>query len=388
MTTELLTSSRFRASFEDPEHLLRAVKRLRTDGHRVIDTYTPFPVHGMDEALDQKPSRLPRACLAFAVLGLTIALGVQVWTSAFDYPLRVGGKPMASIPAFIPVTFELTVLLAGLGVVASLFLVAGMRPRFRVPDLHPGACDHRFVVAAEICAGGSLDEALSVMADLGAVESAQLVDDKFDRPSSILEREAHPSALALAFAPALLVLVSIPLLNRDYRSRNLVWDGGMMRPMAAQAFDANDFLPGGQVLQRPPQGTVGRHGLVPLAYGLGKAEAERAGRELKNPFEPTLENFSRGKVVFERACATCHGREGDNNSSVIVAKGLFAPTILVSPIVKAMPDGQIFHISTFGGPQKMKGLGDVLTRDDRWKAILYLRELQKTASPREAGATP
>lgn len=386
--TDTMVPTRFRASFSEPGLLLEAVKRLRRDGYRVIDTYTPFPVHGMDEAIGLKPSRLPRACLAFAILGLAIALGLQIWTSAIDYPLIVGGKPLVALPAFVPVAFELTVLVAGLGVVASLFVVSGMRPKFKVPELHPGVNDDRFVVVAEILAGTSFAVVQSMMASQGALGTELLVEDWLLKDSSLLDREATPVAYILAFLPALAALAALPLLNRDYLRRNVSWDGGMMVPVAYQAFDPLPFLPGGQVLQAPPKGTVPRSGLAPFPYGPGKAEAERAGRELTNPFPPTQENFSRGKLVYERSCAACHGRDGDNNSSVIVARGLLAPSILVSPVVRNLPDGHLFHVATFGGPQKMKGLGDIISREDRWKVVLYIRELQKAAAPKPAPATP
>ncbi len=379
-----MVPTRFRASFAAPGLLLEAVKRLKQDGYRVLDTYTPFPVHGMDEAIGLKPSRLPKACLAFALLGLAIALGGQIWTSAFDYPLIVGGKPLISLPAFVPVSFELTVLLAGLGVVGTLFVVSGLRPKFKVPDLHPGVNDDRFVVAAEIRAGASFAEVQSMMAGLGALETELLIENRMLKGASLLDREATPVAYILAFLPAVAVLAALPLLNRDYLRRNVAWDGGMMAPVAYQSFDPAPFLPNGQVLQTPPRGTLSRSGLSPLPYGPGKAEAERAGRELVNPLQPTQANFSRGKLVYERSCAACHGRDGDNNSSVIVTRGLLAPAILVAPAVKAMPDGQIFHVATFGGPQKMKGLGDLISRDDRWKVVLYIRELQKAAAPKPA----
>lgn len=384
--TEFLAPTRFRASFTDPLLLLEAVKRLRLEGFRVIDTYSPFPVHGMDEAIGLKPSRLPRACLGFGLLGLATALGVQIWTSAYDYPLIVGGKPLVSLPAFIPVAFELTVLMAGLGVVGSLFVAAGMRPRFKVPDLHPGVNDDRFVVAAEIQAGASFAGVQSLLAGLGALDTELLVDDRREQPASLLDREASPLAFLLAALPAVLVLVALPLLNRDYLKRNLTWDGGMGEPVAYQSFDPHPSLPGGQVLQTPPAGTVSRKGLVPLPYGPGKAEAERAGLELQNPLHPTQANFSRGKLVYDRSCAACHGQDGDNNSSVIVARGLLAPAILVAPIIRNMPDGRIFHVATFGGPEKMKGLGDLISREDRWKVVLYIRELQKAAAPKPAPA--
>jgi mono/diheme cytochrome c family protein len=95
---------------------------------------------------------------------------------------------------------------------------------------------------------------------------------------------------------------------------------------------------------------------------------------------PTQARFDRGKLVYERVCATCHGREGDNNGSLIVARGAFAPTLLTSPPVRAMADGHLFHVATFGGPKQMKGYGDLLSREDRWMVVLYIRELQKAAT--------
>ena len=385
-STEHLHRSRFRASFADPEQLLHAVKHLRSAGHRVLDTYTPFPVHGMDEAMGLRPSRLPRACLAFAVLGLALAVGLQIWTSAVDYPLITGGKPLLAIPAFIPVAFELTVLLAGLGVVASFFLVARMRPRLRIPDLHPGANDDRFILAAELAADVQFPAVARELADLGALESSLLVEDRFQRDGAFWDRPAGIGALLLACLPAFLILLLVPVLNRDFQRRNLAWDGGMGAPLSAQAYDASGVLPGGKVLQAPPPDTLSRRGEPPLAFGPGKAEAERAGRELQNPYQPTQARFNRGKLVYERVCATCHGREGDNNGSVIVARGAFAPTVLVSPVVRDMPDGRLFHIATFGGPTKMKGYGDLLSREDRWQVVLYIRELQKAAKPAAAPA--
>lgn len=387
--TEHLRRSRFRASFATPDQLLAAVVHLRAAGHHVLDTYTPFPVHGMDEVVGLRPSRLPRACLAFGVLGLAIALGFQSWSSAIDYPLRTGGKPLIALPAFLPVAFELTVLLAGLGVVGSFFVVSRMRPRLHIPNLHPGASDDRFILAAELGLDIQFPAVALEMAKLGATESCLLVDDRFQGSASFWDRPAGAGALILACLPAFLLVASVLLFNRDYRQRNRVWDGGMGSPVAAQAFDASGVLKGGKVLQAPPPGTLSRRGAPPLAFAPGKAEADRAGRELQNPFQPTQAHFNRGKLVYERVCATCHGREGDNNGSVIVSRGAFAPTLLISPVVRAMPDGRIFHVATFGGPTKMKGFGDLLSREDRWQLVLYIRELQKAATrPIPAGGKP
>lgn len=393
--TEAPRPSKFRSTFGDPERLLAAVKGLRAAGYRVLDTYTPFPVHGMDEAIGQRPSRLPRACLAFGILGLASAFALQYWTSAVDYPVRVGGKAPGALPAFLPVMFELTVLFAGLGAVASLLVAARLRPRFKVPDLHPGVNDDRFHLAAEVLAGTSFEQARALLEGAGALETVLLVDDRLRRRDSRWDREVPGWTLGLAFLPAALVLALLPLLNRDFRRRVTTWDAGMATPVSYGSFDGNPALPGGMVLQVPPQGTVSRGAQPPLPFGPATDEAERkvlaerAGQELRNPFPPSQANFLRGKQVFERHCAACHGKEGDN-ASAIVARGLLAPTILVSPVVRDMPDGRILYTATYGGPKVMKGFGDLIARDDLWKAVLYIRELQRAAAPqaRPAAGSP
>ncbi len=109
------------ASFSDDKSLLHAAKELRGRGISLIDAYTPFPVHGLDEVLGEPRSRLPIVCFVAASIGCVASMWFQIWTSAQDWPINVGGKPFASIPAFIPVTFEVTVLLGGLVSVAVFF---------------------------------------------------------------------------------------------------------------------------------------------------------------------------------------------------------------------------------------------------------------------------
>jgi hypothetical protein len=148
-------------SFRDEARLLAAVADARARGHDVLEVHGPWPVHGLPEALGLRPSRLPWVCLAGGVLGLAGAFALQVWTSAVDWPLNVGGKPLASLPAFVPVAFELTVLLAGLGVVAA-FLLADRRRRRRAPPsrLAARATDDVFVLSVGARDATFDDEAL------------------------------------------------------------------------------------------------------------------------------------------------------------------------------------------------------------------------------------
>jgi len=128
-----MTSRLFVAWFEREDAILEAARSARQAGYSIGDAYTPYAVHGMDEAMGLQPSRLPWICFGCGLVGLLVALGFQLWTSAIDWPLNAGGKPPASVPAFIPVTFEFMVLLAGLGVVAALFLRRACWPHLLPP---------------------------------------------------------------------------------------------------------------------------------------------------------------------------------------------------------------------------------------------------------------
>jgi len=118
----------FVAYFEQEEDILGVTRAAKEAGYEIRDVYTPYAVHGLDKAMGLRKSRLPWICLGFALLGATAKLWFQIWTSAFDWPVNVGGKPLASVPAFVPVTFEITVLFAGLGTVAAFLLVSRLRP--------------------------------------------------------------------------------------------------------------------------------------------------------------------------------------------------------------------------------------------------------------------
>ena len=110
---------------------------LRGAGVRVHDVYAPYPVHGLDDAMGIRRTRLPFVTLLAGLLGLCFALTFQYYTAVFDWPLDVGGKPENSTLAFVPVCFELTVLIGGLGTVGAFLLRARLYPgkRERLPVL-------------------------------------------------------------------------------------------------------------------------------------------------------------------------------------------------------------------------------------------------------------
>ena len=114
--------------FSDEDVLLQAVGAIRGKGVKIEEVYSPFPVHGLDESLGYKRSSLPIAAFMFGALGTSLALLMQIWMLGYDWPMIIGGKNHASLPPFIPVTFELTVLLSALGMVGTFFIVSDMKP--------------------------------------------------------------------------------------------------------------------------------------------------------------------------------------------------------------------------------------------------------------------
>ena len=126
------------AEFASPQDLVRAAARVRDAGYTKWDAHTPFPVHGLDGAMGIKTTRLPFFVLAAGAVGTTAGLLMQWWMNAIDYPIIISGKPFNSLPADIPVTFELTVLLASLTAFIGM-LVLNKLPRFSHPLFKNGA---------------------------------------------------------------------------------------------------------------------------------------------------------------------------------------------------------------------------------------------------------
>jgi len=159
--------------FDGPDGLLAAVRDARQRGLHIIDAFTPHPVHGLDDALGRRRSRLPFVTLVCGAIGLSVALWFQYWASSTDWPIDVGGKPFDSLPAFVPIAFELMVLLAGLGTAAALIIRSRLRPDTGSTNVAPpGATSDRFVLVLErVDASLSQDDVGQLWSRHGALDS-------------------------------------------------------------------------------------------------------------------------------------------------------------------------------------------------------------------------
>jgi hypothetical protein len=158
--------------FNDEDVLLNAVAKIRATGVKIHEVYSPFPVHGLDEALGYKRSRLPIAAFLFGMTGTSLALLMQIWMLGYDWPMIIGGKNYASLPPFIPVTFELTVLLAALGMVGTFMIVSDMKPYGWPRQFDVRSTDDKHVMAIDVDVNSakSRDEITRILRDAGASE--------------------------------------------------------------------------------------------------------------------------------------------------------------------------------------------------------------------------
>jgi hypothetical protein len=114
------------AEFEDPTSLVTATERAHHEGYRHMDAYSPFPIEALHHALGAKPSKLPLIVLIGGLIGCIGGYSLQYWVSVIAYPVNIGGKPFHSWPAFIPVTFECTILAAALSCVLGMLALNGL----------------------------------------------------------------------------------------------------------------------------------------------------------------------------------------------------------------------------------------------------------------------
>lgn len=138
---------RLHAIFQEEKDILSVTSACRERGYEIIDVYSPYPVHGLERAMGLEPSKIPFLCFLFALFGAGGMFLFQVWASAVDWPANIGGKPLNSFPAFLPVTFETGVLFAGLGIIFVLLMRSKLYPMREPAFTDPRLTDDHFLLA-------------------------------------------------------------------------------------------------------------------------------------------------------------------------------------------------------------------------------------------------
>lgn len=166
--------------YDDEAVLFPAVETVRNSGYKLHDVYTPFPVHGLDKALGHKETDLHVAGFIYGITGTCTALGFMSWISISNWPINFGGKPQFSLPAFIPMTFETTVLFAAVGMVLTFCYLNQIMPGVKKHIFHPRQTDDLFVIALEINEQTSEEEVKDFFKSTGAQEiSIQMAESEW-----------------------------------------------------------------------------------------------------------------------------------------------------------------------------------------------------------------
>src|SRR5215203_6217131 len=155
-------------NFYDEAVLFPAVKQVRKAGYKIHDVYTPFPIHGLDAAMGLRDTSLHTAGFIYGITGTCTALGFISWVFTYDWPMNIGGKPFFALPAWIPITFELTVLFAAVGMVLTFCYLCQLAPFVKKEHFNLRSTDDTFVMALECTPKTNEQEAISFLNSAGA----------------------------------------------------------------------------------------------------------------------------------------------------------------------------------------------------------------------------
>lgn len=355
------------ALFNTPDEIINAAEKARDAGYKNFDVHTPYPMHGMDKAMGLPPSKVGFLTLFFGFSGTAFILLFMYYTMSIDYPMVIGGKPYFSLPAFIPVTFEFTVLLGALATAFGMLAAFAFLPNNAHP-LHD--TDYMRAVSSD-------KYGLTIEAD----------DEKFDESNTVdFLKGLHAASIELIYLPekddypvfqpkfilflgvtALLVSgLTYVTLNKLMYVTPFDW---MMEQDKANPQQRSEFFADGFSMRNPVEGTVAK-GFLPYQH-MGVPEP---ASYLTNPLLPTEDVLNLGKRKFLTFCSPCHGDFGDGNSRL---RGQFPnPPTLHSSRSRGMSEGQLYHI-IMNGQNIMPSYAPQTTEDERWAIVHYMKALQR-----------
>ena len=366
------------ALFDSPDEIIHAAEKTSKAGYVKYDVHTPYPVHGMDHAMHLNTSKIGSFAFVFGLLGALCAVTFISWVTISDYPLVIGGKPFWSWPAFVPVSFEVTVLLAS--VLSTLVMIVFY---FKFPNnAHPLHDTHYMKQVSSDKFG------LSIQAE----------DPKFDEKliKEFLKAVGGKEITSIYFAPeeldhgqklfdlkfiGVLLVVALTVSAATYFTLNKLmvmqpfnW---MMVQNKLKAQQASGLFKDDIGMRPPVEGTVAR-GFMPYAF---KGKPEDAGTYLVDPLLPTKEVLDRGKSKYLTFCSPCHGNFARGDSRL---QGQFPnPPTLHSDKVRSWTDGRMYHVIT-EGQNAMPSYAPQISSEDRWAIIQYIRVLQRAQNVKES----
>lgn len=383
------------AEFSSPGALIAAAKKVRDAGFKDFDCYSPFPVHGIDEAMGIKRTILPALVFGGGLSGLGLGLLLQWWTNAHDWKWIVAGKPFFSIPANIPVAFETTILLSVFTAFFGMWILNKLpqvwHPLFRMSRFVHATDDSFFLGIAAKDAKFSMAETTALLEGAGALQVEPCYLDP--RPES---RQVPKWIFAVIACSVAFSLIPFALIAKARVSTS--------REPRYHVFSDMDFQP---KVKSDSQfvlfsDTRGNRGAIPgtvargsanldeaYAYGLEASMAATGETQwltgLPKQVQASATTLERGRNRFNVYCAPCHGYDGKGNGAVpqrAQALGGAWPArdlVAADSVVIKMPNGQLFNTIS-NGFNTMAGYKEQIPVADRWAIVLYTRALQRAAN--------
>ncbi len=373
------------AEYDTPPELLHAAKKIREAGFTKWDTFSPFAVHGIDDAMGIKMTILPWFTLCAGLTGLATAILLQWWTNAYDYPWIISGKPFWSIPANVPIMFELTVLLSAVTTLVGMLLLNNLPlPSHPLDQVRRFArvTDDKFFLLIQ-ASDPKFDE----------VETKALLEATHAHAIELV-REDHSTSeklpTGLVYGLIIVAVMSVVPFALAAKARYTKSDSPrihLIQDMDSQpkykAQRENPFFADNRADRPAIDGTVA----VGEAREDDKLYKGREGGAWARTFPSQIAlndaTMERGRQRFGIYCTPCHGQIGLGDGMVAkradsLAQGTWIPpTNMTQDYLRSMPVGQLFN-SISNGIRNMPGYASQIKTEDRWAIIMYVRALQRS----------
>ena len=366
------------ALFDTPDDIIRASKETVKAGYTKFDTNTPYPIHGIEKAMSLKPSFVGFITLVFGLSGAAFAFLMMSWMTTSSYPLIIGGKPYFTWPAFVPITFEVTVLFSAVGTALALLFVL-----FRFPNVSHPIHDTDYIKAVSADKYGLIILTIDPLFDEQKVK-AFLSGLGAKNIYSIYQPDKSSQQIRV-FEPKFIGMIMLTIIitaGATYFALNrllfIVPFNWMSEQPKVLPQTNSTFFSDGYSNRMPVEGTVAR-GFIPYEY---KGMPDSLIKLLSNPLPVDSSTIARGKERFGIYCSPCHGYYGRGDSRL---HGQFpSPPSLLSDKIKNWPDGNIYNVITNGQNNIMPSYEKSVSRDDRWAIIRYIRVLQRSQNAKDS----
>lgn len=378
------------AEYDTPGELIEAARKVKDAGYTEFDCYSPFPVHGIDEAMGIKRTILPLIVFGGGATGLLGGVFLQWWMNAYNWPWNISGKPAWSIPANVPIAFEATILFSVLATFFGVWILNKLpqvwHPFFR-SDRFARATDDAFVLGIE--AKDRRFDAVATRTLLQDAGAIAIEDVHLDPDPGKKQMPKWITAFIVASTAFALIPFAIAAKARNSHSsephRHIFSDMDFQPKYKSDT--AMDLFGDGRANRGEITGTVARGQLNADDLFYRGLEQTEAGAMWTTGFPKQLELndalIERGQERYNIYCSACHGYDGRGNGTVPQRLAAQGGAWLARNLVEAngaavkMPNGQLFNTIS-NGFNTMMGYAAQIPHADRWAIVLYVRALQRS----------